>query len=169
MRLRDRELLGTVSAPTDGGESITIFYPARRGSKAGSPAVLTKVQGMFSRIRFNSLRVWWVGTGGTTLGGSVILSWDKAAALGEDASKISRVQVAGLQPNVVLPAWCDGQSKPLVLAGASLQGGVGTGWFSSDAKDFGDCLPALLIVSNSGKGSGDVWIEYDVTLTGLHT
>lgn len=159
MRLRDRELLGTVTA-----EGAFVYSPSSREGLTGPP-VLVSIQKMFSRIKFHSLKAWWVGSAGTTVGGSVILTWDKGGLL---KSNSSRSQVAASQPNTIYSAWENGSNKPLMLGQQFLKGSVGDGWYEIKAADFGDALPAQLCVHNQGKGSGDLWIEYDVSLTGLH-
>lgn len=164
MRLRERELLASVKVGT------SVLYPGVWKEKSGTPPSLAKVQKMFSRIKFHSLKVWWIGTAGTTVGGSVIMAWDKGGVFRDsDVTKVTRQQVAATQPNLVMSAWVDGTNRPLSLSGVSLLGSVGNGWFDPKASDFSDGLPALLVVNVAGaEAMGDIWIEYDVTLDGLN-
>lgn len=162
MRLRDKELLFSVTA--DGTQKA---YPSwKTGTGNLQPPVLSKLQGMFSRIRWHSLKVWWVGTTGMTVGGSVILAWDKSGTYDAQSTLPERQQVAGTQPNVVVAGWENAVRQPLILSGAALQGAVGTGWYQKGAA-FSDAFPAMLLVNTSGGAKGDVWIEYDVSLSGL--
>lgn len=163
MRIRDKELLTTV----DKAETV-LAYPCLGPSGKIAPPVLSKLQAMFSRIKFHSLKVWWVGSTGTTKGGSVILAWDRGGTYAK-ATTITRQQVAGIQPNVCVAGYENATRQPLTLSPSSLMGGVGAGWYTVNAADFGDAFPAILLVNVSGEAQGDVWIEYDVSLSGLHT
>lgn len=168
MRIRDRELLCSI---TEAG--TTVAYPGLGPENAAKPPDLAAFLKMFSRIKYHSLKIWWVGSSGMSAAGSIILAWDVGSAVlkpnAADLKKVTRQMVAGIQPNACFAGYENASNRPLSLSPAALQGSVGTGWFQVTSGDIGDSIPAVLFINSNGVAVGDVWIEYDVSLSGLHT
>lgn len=126
---------------------------------------LHKFAGIYERITWHSAKVWWRPSLGTTEAGMVTygIDWDLKGA----TDSLTRAQIALYTPSVSHAVWHDTSSKPTVLPASRLSSRK-IMFFSQEASSIDGAPAALVALSSHPRGGGEFWIEYTVTLSGVH-
>lgn len=125
---------------------------------------LHKFAGIYERITWHSAKVWWRPSLGTTEAGMVTygVDWDL-----KNTDALTRAQIALYTPSASHAVWMDTSSKPLILPAARLSSRK-IMFFSQEANSIDGSPACLVALSTHAKGGGEFWIEYTVTLSGVH-
>lgn len=162
IRLRRREILKTITASDDVSDAVVL---------APTTTVMPLLKGIsnsFERIVWHSCKIFWKSAVGTTRDGTIAIGidWDSTSA------KPDRGKVVSATPNVSLPVWQNTDLSPMVLPSSRLMTRREYIMSSSSAEDKSPA--SVLYALTVGKMDqahtyGDIWIEYDVTLSGTRS
>lgn len=160
IRIRRCELLADVSAKASVGGHL-LLKP-----DASQLVFLNGLANSFDRIVWHSARVFWRSAVGTTTNGTMTFGpdWNNKTA---DDVKLSTVSAC--TPLVTLPIWQSNDKQPLVLPSSKLM--TRKEYSLAEADGF-DSSPATILyfltvdTSANTKAYGNLWVEYDVTLSG---
>lgn len=161
MRISRDELCRAVTTGTTGDVAVSIkLLPSSE-----CLAWLSSLAGAWDRIVWHSIRVSWRAAVGTTTDGMVAygLHWNPSRA----TAAPTRAQVTACCPVKDHPIWQSTDSAPLVASAGSLQSRP---FYTLRATDIAETTPCTIYLNVMGgpasKQVGEVWIHYDVTLTG---
>lgn len=158
VRLKRSEILASVSAKGNAAQAIALLPTS---------TVLTFLNGLsksFDRILWHSAKVCWKPAVGTTTNGTIAFGVDWNVS----TTTPTKTQVMSLTPVVSVPVWQSTDRSPLVLPGHKLM--TRREYTIGEVASF-DTSPASILVYLTGSEEkvtsyGDLWLEYDVTLSG---
>lgn len=156
IRLRRRELLSTLK-PTNGKLATSRFLLAVK-----SFTWLKTVGAAFEHVKFNMLNIWYVPAVGATKNGMIALGVDYSFK----KEKPTHEQVIALTPSITMPIWQSNERNPIKIPKGQLQSRAL--YLIEGATE--DSCPGALLVAFDGDSDvtflGDLWVEYDVELSG---
>lgn len=156
IRLRRRELLTTVEVKA--GTSSVLSQVDLEASKF---KFLASLYNSFERIKFHRLAIVYKSAVGTTVGGMITYAIDWTCS----SDPKDRATLSSYTPNMSHPVW-ESPKAGIQLPAARLQSRA---WYvNNSAADIVDRCPARLLYAAEAAPQvvGEIWVEYDVTMSG---
>lgn len=157
VRIRRRELLTEISGAT--GISV-MLAPSKF-------PWLKNLAKAFERVKWISARVEYIPLVGTTVNGSVAVGFDWAVPTDKVNSAPTRAGILAHTPSFDTAVW---RKASFVLPSSRLQSRTWYELEATEVKDTFDSSPGQVsYISSYAQGGGELWVEYDLVLSGTCT